>query len=162
METARSSETLITNYMSTRYRNLEDNKLNFHRRKKTSNASIIIMSTSSQFYFVRIHFSSQVSCWSRINLTVILYLWAKCWLSRIWGSHGGEYEDGCLLGCSAVMMEAVRTSETLVNFNQTTRRYNPEDSHQSVDCSILLLPNDIATDCRLVCGDLPNAYPNRG
>jgi hypothetical protein len=23
-------------------------------------------------------------------------------LSRIFGSHGGEYEDGCLLGCSAV------------------------------------------------------------
>jgi hypothetical protein len=23
-------------------------------------------------------------------------------LSRIWGSYGGEYEDGCLLGCSAV------------------------------------------------------------
>jgi hypothetical protein len=22
--------------------------------------------------------------------------------SRIWGSHGGEYEGGCLLGCSAV------------------------------------------------------------
>jgi hypothetical protein len=21
---------------------------------------------------------------------------------RIWGSHGGWYEDGCLLGCSAV------------------------------------------------------------
>jgi hypothetical protein len=20
----------------------------------------------------------------------------------IWGSHGGEYEDGCILGCSAV------------------------------------------------------------
>jgi hypothetical protein len=27
------------------------------------------------------------------------------------------------------MMEAARTSKTLVNFNQTTRRYNPEDSH---------------------------------
>jgi hypothetical protein len=41
------------------------------------------------------------------------------------------YEDGCLLGYSAValMMEAARTSETLVNFYQTTRRYNPEDSH---------------------------------
>jgi hypothetical protein len=26
-------------------------------------------------------------------------------------------------------MEAERTSETLVNFYQTTRRYNPEDSH---------------------------------
>jgi hypothetical protein len=29
----------------------------------------------------------------------------------------------------ALMMEAGRTSETLVNFYQTTRRYNPEDSH---------------------------------
>jgi hypothetical protein len=27
------------------------------------------------------------------------------------------------------MMEVARTSETLVNFYQTTRRYNPEDSH---------------------------------
>jgi hypothetical protein len=27
------------------------------------------------------------------------------------------------------MMEAARTSETLVNFYQTTRRFNPEDSH---------------------------------
>jgi pullulanase/glycogen debranching enzyme len=26
-------------------------------------------------------------------------------------------------------MEAARTSETLVNFDQTTRSYNPEDSH---------------------------------
>jgi hypothetical protein len=29
----------------------------------------------------------------------------------------------------ALMMEARRTSETLVNFYQTTRLYNPEDSH---------------------------------
>jgi hypothetical protein len=29
----------------------------------------------------------------------------------------------------ALMMEVARTSETLVNFYQTTRRYNPEDSH---------------------------------
>jgi hypothetical protein len=27
------------------------------------------------------------------------------------------------------MMEAVRTSEMLVNFYQTTQHYNPEDSH---------------------------------
>jgi hypothetical protein len=35
--------------------------------------------------------------------------------------------------CSLVevspMMEAVSTSETLVNFYQTTRRYSPEDSN---------------------------------
>jgi hypothetical protein len=29
----------------------------------------------------------------------------------------------------ALMMEAARTSETLVNFYQTTRRYKPENSH---------------------------------
>jgi hypothetical protein len=33
------------------------------------------------------------------------------------------------------MMEAARTSETLVNFYQTTRRYNPEDSHLHVGSS---------------------------
>jgi hypothetical protein len=33
----------------------------------------------------------------------------------------------------ALMMEAARTSETLVNFYQTTRRYNPEDSHLPVN-----------------------------
>jgi hypothetical protein len=45
--------------------------------------------------------------------------------SRIWGSHGCEYEDGW--SKIALMMEAARTSETLVNVYQTTRRYNPED-----------------------------------
>jgi hypothetical protein len=30
------------------------------------------------------------------------------------------------------MMEAARTSEILVNFYQTTWRYNPEESHLSI------------------------------
>jgi hypothetical protein len=54
----------------------------------------------------------------------------------IWGSHYDEYEDGCLLACSAVWigislptMQAVQTSETLVNLYQSTGRYNLEDSH---------------------------------
>jgi hypothetical protein len=32
-------------------------------------------------------------------------------------------------GHIAMMMEAAWTTETVVNFYQTTRRYNPEDSH---------------------------------
>jgi hypothetical protein len=32
-------------------------------------------------------------------------------------------------GLIALMMEAARTYETLVNFYQTARRYKPEDSH---------------------------------
>jgi hypothetical protein len=46
---------------------------------------------------------------------------------------GNDLEDGCLLGCNArvtaLMMEAARTSEMSVNIYQTTRHYNPEDSH---------------------------------
>jgi hypothetical protein len=33
----------------------------------------------------------------------------------------------------ALMMEAARSSETLVNFYQITRRYNPEDSRLCPD-----------------------------
>jgi hypothetical protein len=49
------------------------------------------------------------------------------------------------------MMEAARTSETLVNFYQATRSYNPEDSHlgfiydlfnDAVSSSDYLAPND--------------------
>jgi hypothetical protein len=38
----------------------------------------------------------------------------------------------------AMMMEAARTSETLVNFYQTALRYNPEDSHllNKEDCYV--------------------------
>jgi hypothetical protein len=35
-------------------------------------------------------------------------------------------------GRIALMMEAARTSETLANFYETTRRYNPDDSHLSL------------------------------
>jgi hypothetical protein len=85
-------------------------------------------------------FSLQTAIISLNSVNQLFFVMVK--FCGIWGSHGGEYEDGCLLGCSAVylvevyqlfrialMMEAVRSSQTLVNFYQTTRRYNPEDSH---------------------------------
>jgi hypothetical protein len=46
----------------------------------------------------------------------------------------------CSLANIALMMEAARTSETLVNFYHTTRRYNPEDSHLHLDIHFLLDP----------------------
>jgi hypothetical protein len=63
---------------------------------------------------------------------------------EILGSHGGEYEDvfwdvelSSLVGyiapiiraIIALMMEAASTSETSINFYQTTRRNNLEYSH---------------------------------
>jgi hypothetical protein len=68
------------------------------------------------------------------------------------GSHGSKCEDGCLLGCCVVqpgrslptlemfllslssgviplLMKAANTTETSVNFYQTTRHNNPIDSH---------------------------------
>jgi hypothetical protein len=40
-----------------------------------------------------------------------------------------QFKHQYYLGFIALMMEAARTSETLLNFYQTARRYNPEDSH---------------------------------
>jgi hypothetical protein len=73
-------------------------------------------------------------------------------LCEILGSHGGEYEDYRILGLlqytadSAVRtatiirplrMEAVRTSETSVYFNETTPRYISEGSNLlSISCYI--------------------------
>jgi hypothetical protein len=43
---------------------------------------------------------------------------------EILGSHGGEYEDEI-----GLMMEAVSTSETSVNFEESTRHNVTEDNH---------------------------------
>jgi hypothetical protein len=45
------------------------------------------------------------------------------------------------------MMEAARTSETLVNFYQTTRRYNPEDSHLYMVYLTTLFNSSLSTAC---------------
>jgi hypothetical protein len=38
-------------------------------------------------------------------------------------------ENDCLIGCCALVMETVKAFEMSLNLYQTTRHYNPEDSH---------------------------------
>jgi hypothetical protein len=40
------------------------------------------------------------------------------------------------------MSEAVQTSETLVNWYQSTRRYNPEDGHLNRDDYLIYSKNE--------------------
>jgi hypothetical protein len=58
---------------------------------------------------------------------VVFWVVAPCSLEEVYHRFRGP----CCLHHQgdALMMEAARTSETLVNFYQTTRRYNPENSH---------------------------------
>jgi hypothetical protein len=80
-------------------------------------------------------------------------------------SHGGRYEDDCLLGCCAIqsdrslqtfqrcllltssgrslVMEAVSTSETSVNFYHTTQLNIPEDNHLQLSDSLLNVTLDV-------------------
>jgi hypothetical protein len=53
----------------------------------------------------------------------------KSTIGEISGSHSGEYKDDFFWDEITLIMEAASTSDTLVNFYHTTRRYNPEDSH---------------------------------
>jgi hypothetical protein len=60
----------------------------------------------------------------------VFWVLAPCSLVEVYQRFRGPY---CLRHQGddfIMMMEVARTSETLVNFYQTTRRYNPEDSHQ--------------------------------
>jgi hypothetical protein len=67
---------------------------------------------------------------------------------EMWGSHGIDFDDDCLLSCCAVysstgsptfhrwllitlIKKAASTSETSVNFYRSARRNNSEDSHLS-------------------------------
>jgi hypothetical protein len=49
----------------------------------------------------------------------------------------------------ALMLEAARISETLVNFYQTTRRYNPEDSHLRAH-----RPENLKSNLLSICSEL--------
>jgi hypothetical protein len=52
-------------------------------------------------------------------------------------THQNNEITAITAGRCALMMEAARTFETLVNFYQTTRCYNPEDSNLHLKSSLL-------------------------
>jgi hypothetical protein len=57
-----------------------------------------------------------------------------------------------LVNFIALMMEAARTCETMVNFYQTTRRYDPEDSHLHLISSSVVSPNFSGIPSGGICG----------
>jgi hypothetical protein len=54
----------------------------------------------------------------------VFWVVAPCSLVEVYENFIGPC---CLHHYGTVLIEAASTSETLVNFYQTTRRYNPED-----------------------------------
>jgi hypothetical protein len=58
----------------------------------------------------------------------VFWVLAPCSLAEIYRRFRGAWLPASS-GLIALMIEAVNTSETSVNFYQTTRRNNPEDSH---------------------------------
>jgi hypothetical protein len=48
-----------------------------------------------------------------------------------------------LYAFAALMMEAASTSETSVNYYQTTGRNNPEDSHIQADVPCFICSNNV-------------------
>jgi hypothetical protein len=70
-------------------------------------------------------------CYDRERKMAVFWVVASCNLVEVYQRFRGPYclhhqGDGWLV---ALMMKASRTSETLVNFCQTTRRYNSEDGN---------------------------------
>jgi hypothetical protein len=67
----------------------------------------------------------------------VFWVVAPCSLVEVYQRFTGpcylHYHHGAttqkMMDDDQMMMEVATTSETLVNFYQTTRRYNPEDSH---------------------------------
>jgi hypothetical protein len=63
----------------------------------------------------------------------VFWVVASCSLVEVYQRFRGPISQ-TVSTRAAMMMEVARTSETLVNFYQTTRRYNPEDSHLHLSC----------------------------
>jgi hypothetical protein len=66
------------------------------------------------------------------------WVMAPCSLVEVYKRFRGLCRIHHLGDCLIALIEAARTSETLVNFYLTTWRYNPEDSHLQIKvCSVI-------------------------
>jgi hypothetical protein len=75
------------------------------------------------------YFWSSLMCYNELHKQIyskmaVFWVVVLCSLVEVYRSFRGSC---CLHHCA--MMKAARISEMLVDFYQTTRRYNPEDSH---------------------------------
>jgi hypothetical protein len=59
--------------------------------------------------------------------TTVFWVVVPCSLVEVYQRYRGAADS--IIRVITLMMLAARTSETLANFYQTTRCYNPEDSH---------------------------------
>jgi hypothetical protein len=66
---------------------------------RRTHITIVRQSPNCEICSTKSHFCYRQQLIEACSVTLIPFL---TFLSRIWGSHGGEYADGCLLGCRAV------------------------------------------------------------
>jgi hypothetical protein len=106
---------------------------------KTMQSTSSILSTGMTAYFLYVH-KTQGQRWRQHAPVKCRYTTRRLYsatthkTSQISGSGGGEHEDDNLLGYCALMMEAVSTYETSVNFYETTQRNIPEGCHLHTHC----------------------------
>jgi hypothetical protein len=72
-----------------------------------------------------------------------------------------DFGGGILHSLVAMIMEAVQTSETSVNSQRSTRRYNPEDSHLPSEPGIKLDPPPVVQDNRETDGQRKTLFDVR-
>jgi hypothetical protein len=88
----------------------------------------------------------------------VFWVFAPCSLVEVYRRFRGTWTWRCLL--IALMMETASSSETSVNWYQTTRRNNPEDSHLLYNIHCLLHTVHILSFTHLnlnVCNDISSA-----
>jgi hypothetical protein len=115
MEAARTSETLVNFYQTTgaTTQNTAIFVLTAVRTSNPTHGTSTVCVTREQSQWMLIFFdSAHCDIYSKLALQQQISV------------------DHSLLGCDAVKMETIRSSETLVNTYKTTLRHNPEEKYR--------------------------------